>query len=1397
MTERPRPNHRRTVNIRAVVVLLIGAVGLGGAGYLVRGFQVRRNADALSEQARQAREEGQPALAADYLAQYLALVPADTEALADYALLLKELAGNRRERLRAYSLMEAVLRRQGDRSDVRRQAARLALGEGLWSDARFHLEQLRGEDPKDAGLLRLLGRCELGQKDYTKAAAFYAEALRHQPRQIDWWDEHVTLLRDGAQDTAGASEAVTAMLGANQSSVPARLVAARHFLRAGSPQDAAQHFAQALEGLSAPEPEVLVQAADVASSLGRRAAAREHLEQGVKLHPRDGRLRRALTRLELQEGRPARAREVLAGIADLPAGPLELWDLGNLLASLGETGRAEKVIERLRAGAVAWAVDFLQARLAMQKEEWGRARLTLEGLRRQSLNLPEVTRQIHLLLAECYGRLSNPDQQLLAARAALAADPTSVPARLLLAEALVSLGKTDQASAEHRRVAERSFAARLALGRLEQANSLRALREEGNWREVERALKATPEERQKTAEVQLLWAEVRVAQGKPEEARKLAEAARDRDPREVAPWLFLAELARQQGRTDQVLPLLDEAQRRAGPLVDWQMARARHWARVGGAEGKLQLGRLAEGLPRLSQADRDRLLQPLAGALALVDDLPGAERLWRQVARRRPRDLAVRLLRVELAFRAGKEAEVRSLLAEIERVEGEGGPVAAYVQAALGLLRARRGNRSALEEARQRLARASELRPSWSRVPALEGELEELDGRPDRALVKYLAAIQGGEVQLAVVSRAVRLLLEQRRYREADALLRRLPPQALGLGGLEGLAAQAALLSPGGQDERDTAAARRRAIELARRAAPDNSKDFRAHLWRGQVEMVAGRNEQAERSLRRARDLAGAAPDPWVALVLFLARTDPKKAETELAAARTKLGKEDLPLVLAAGYEALGRTGEAEEQYQALVTARTDDPVALLNIASFYARIGPVSRAEPWLRKLIDPGTRTAETTVGWARRTLALLLASSGSYRGFREAQALLDQNDKHGGTVEDRQTRALVLATQPASRRQAMRLFEELSGPRASPPPEVRYVLSQLYEAEGNWPRARVQLLALLREQDRNPFYLARYIRALLRHKEADEAEEWLDRLEKVVRPAFTTVELRARILHARGKADAAAKLLGDYAAWKDARLDLTAALLDDLGRASDAEKLYRSHAAVSQDPRSALLIANHLVRHGRSTEALALCAKAWDRCPPEAVVAALAALVRSPKATEAQWLQAERQLTAAIRKHPEAIALPVLLGEVQDRLGRQAEAIGVYRAVLRQAPRQVVALNNLAFLLAVKEGRHAEALNLIQAAIEEVGPYPELLDTRAMVHLTGSRADLAVRDLHQAIAQATAPAKYHFHLAQAHNLAGDEREAREAYRKAVAFGVKEPDLHPLERPAWRRLARGFAGK
>jgi tetratricopeptide (TPR) repeat protein len=1384
---------RRRVNYRALLMLAAAGAALTVGTHFLHAVQVSRHARALSEQAEQAEHEGAADRAAGYLEQFLGFAPHDADARAKYGLLLNRRAAGRPERQRAFLELEQALRDGSRRPEVRRQAAELALGFGRYAEAREYLTDLLSESPKDADLLRLLGTCELGAAQPAQAAEYFTRAAESAPGRVEVCTEAAAVLRYRLNRDWAADKVIEQMVDAAPKSAPARLAAARYFGQAKNWERAAREVRVALDELKSRDADLLLLAAEVAQAQGRAAEARGHLEEGVRLHPRDPRLALALARIDVRDRQPEQARgHLAAALREAPKRPDELFDTAEVLIELGDLDKANDLIRRLHESGATWAADYLRGRVQMRQRAWAEARATLEKVAADPQARPEYRKQVHLLLAECHAQLHNPDQQLLAYRQALKIDGRWLPARRGLAATLAALGKLDEAVAEYRALVGEAPELGAELARLLVARNRRLPAAQRDWAEVDRLLRGLPDKTRDAPDVRLLRADILLAQDQPDAARKLLEAERDRDPQQVAPWLALAALAERDGRPDAALAVLAEAERRAGRRVEWELAKAQHWLRVGGAEAAEQLRQIEAAAGQRPEADRGRLWSSLAAAYLALGDRAAARRLARQVAGRESDNLPVRFQLLEMALQDGDAAEAERLVGEVRRLEGAGGPLGSYGEAAYQTLLAGRGDKDAPAKARQALARAADQRPSWPRVPALEATLYELEGRKDKALEKYQEALGRGEGRLAVVQRVLQLLGEQHRYAEAQELIRKLPEPALARTGLGRVAAEltlAGLESDGGPDP---APARARALQQARRTVAADSRNYRDFLWLGQMAALAGQAGEAEQAFRRARDLAEAVPDTWIVLVQFLSRIDAKKAEAELEAAKARPAKDLLPVVLAPCYESLGRPGPAAEQYQLALAARPGDPNVLRAAASFYSRTGQPARAQPLLRTLTDPATKAPEATAAWARRTLALSLPVMGDYQQFREAVALIEANGTGDtASAEDRLAKAVLLALQPAHRKEAIQLFEGLAARKGAVPPDARFLLAQLYERDGNWPRAQAQMLALLGEYDANPIYLAYYARGLLDRRDADGARVWVDKLAALRPEAFETAELRARVLKAQGRDAEAARVVQEYAARPEARLDAAAALLDELGRTADAEEMYRRFVATSKRPEAALALAQFLARHGRASEALALCEAAWATCPPEAVANASVAVLRVGRGTDEQCQRVEDRLTAARQRAPQSALLPVLLAELQEVRGRHDEAQRIYREILRANPHHVVALNNLAYLLALTGGPGDEALRLVQAAIDRAGPVAELLDTRAVVHLTAGRAGPAGPDQRQAGAPSPAPsATAYFHLARAYHLAQNPVAALDAYRKAAGAGLRAEDLHPLERPAFREL-------
>jgi tetratricopeptide (TPR) repeat protein len=487
-------------------------------------------------------------------------------------------------------------------------------------------------------------------------------------------------------------------------------------------------------------------------------------------------------------------------------------------------------------------------------------------------------------------------------------------------------------------------------------------------------------------------------------------------------------------------------------------------------------------------------------------------------------------------------------------------------------------------------------------------------------------------------------------------------------------------------------------------------------------------------------------------------------------------------LALAQCYEALGRPNDAWLEYERALKDRPKDAGPARAAANFLVKHGRLRDAEGLLRRLIEREAEGSAEDVAWARRGLALVLAGSNDLRGFREALALvgvtLDANGrlprdlKPDEDTEVQRTRARVLAAQP-QRHFRDKAIEILEGLR-SQTPDDGFVLALLYDAAGQWPKARERLQGLVADQYRSPQarmqpqtaqYLAQLVQGLIRNKELAEAElrlkdlEDLERQRKLPQGTLATVDLRARLLEARDERDQALDLLRAYA---------------------------RRPGAGPQDL-GLVLVA--LARQQRFAEAFDLWPEVCKTSPPEAAGGLSVALLRSMKPTDEQVRQVETWLKQAVKDHPDKPVLRMHLADMYDLRGRYDEALTEYRAVLEREPGNVVALNNLAWLLAHRTGEEGKALPLIESAVEGQGRRADLLDTRGVVLLQLGRTDAALADLKEAIADLKTPARL-YHLARAQQQARDRDGAAKTLREARELGLKPADLHPVEQQACREM-------
>jgi uncharacterized protein (TIGR03790 family) len=156
------------------------------------------------------------------------------------------------------------------------------------------------------------------------------------------------------------------------------------------------------------------------------------------------------------------------------------------------------------------------------------------------------------------------------------------------------------------------------------------------------------------------------------------------------------------------------------------------------------------------------------------------------------------------------------------------------------------------------------------------------------------------------------------------------------------------------------------------------------------------------------------------------------------------------------------------------------------------------------------------------------------------------------------------------------------------------------------------------------------------------------------------------------------------------------------------------------------------------------------------------------------------ARRALEEGLKLAPRAVSLMVVLAQLEEQAGEDDAAIPRYRRVLELQPGNVVALNNLAFALAVRHNAAAEALPLARHAATVAPRSASVLDTLGWVeHLVGNDAE-AARLLGQAVQLEPGQAEIRLHAAIAYTVVGKrdraEVELKEALRLDVALEGRE---------------------
>jgi len=222
-----------------------------------------------------------------------------------------------------------------------------------------------------------------------------------------------------------------------------------------------------------------------------------------------------------------------------------------------------------------------------------------------------------------------------------------------------------------------------------------------------------------------------------------------------------------------------------------------------------------------------------------------------------------------------------------------------------------------------------------------------------------------------------------------------------------------------------------------------------------------------------------------------------------------------------------------------------------------------------------------------------------------------------------------------------------------------------------------------------------------------------------------------------------------------------------------------------AETEPGRGNLFLAGFLAHFRSLDEAFDECEAALEYLPPEEVLGvALQVLCQhSDDAGPEVFQRIEAWFQRATGPQGRSVQIDLLLANFRELEGRHAELCEIYRRLIERsdAPlgQQALACNNLAYFLAISKEDVRGALELVDRAMELIGPCPEFLDTRGVALHAAGRFDEAVDELRRAVGNNPTGLRL-YHLARSCHAAGDTESALEAWEEA--HGQQELNLQQI---------------
>ena len=437
-------------------------------------------------------------------------------------------------------------------------------------------------------------------------------------------------------------------------------------------------------------------------------------------------------------------------------------------------------------------------------------------------------------------------------------------------------------------------------------------------------------------------------------------------------------------------------------------------------------------------------------------------------------------------------------------------------------------------------------------------------------------------------------------------------------------------------------------------------------------------------------------------------------------------------------YATLGQTREAVKNLDHAVSIEPDNIEVWIARSDFYSSIGQIKNASADIKKALF----LAPDNVQLQKRAISLFLAP-GQPDMVQEGKALLEKAlESNAEDVQFRLLKArsvIVEGTAPAIQN-AKQILQKITEDK----PEITdawVLLGEIAIRQGQPGKAMEAALGGLVYGPNNKSLLLLKARAEAA-KSPVLAIPTLKLLHELEPNNLGTVVLMANTYINTGEPQKAVNLLReqlavcDVSARRKCSIALAVALYKS-GNKAEAQKEFDSLLESEPDDPDPLLAQVQLLKDDKDWSKLNEKVVNWYAKHPadSDTPADIARDLMMHEDSQARKT-AEDVLRMILKDDSDCAKAMNVLAILLQISGHPEESATLYQRLLEVEPDNIIAMNNLAWIMSEVQGKHQQALDLAQKGLKIAPKYYDLIDTRGVIYYRLGEYDKAIRDFNECI-------------------------------------------------------------